>query len=143
MTDSPHILSNQALELVAGRFRILGEPNRLRLIQALRDRELNVSELVEKCGLTQANASKHLATLTDGKILGRRKEGLNVIYFIADPTIFDLCEHVCGSIQRNLLAGTSAFASSPETPPAGGSLESPPVNEAPTPTTQAFSVSFD
>ena len=145
MSHSAHTaLSDDALELVAGRFRILGEPNRLRLIQTLRSGEQNVSDLVAATGLTQANVSRHLGTLTDAGILGRRKEGLNVIYFIADTSIFDLCEHVCGSIQRKLLAGTSAFAeSTPVQPSAEDEVEESPAAVASPAPASSFSVSFD
>lgn len=105
-------LSDQALELIAARFRVLSEASRLRLLAALEGGERNVSELVEVTGLTQANVSRHLSVLTDAGILARRKEGLNVFYGIADPTIFELCEHVCGSLQRRLEAGVKALGAS-------------------------------
>lgn len=104
-----YALPEQALELIAARFRVLGEPNRLKLIIALEDGEKNVTELVEASGLTQANVSRHLQTLTGAGILGRRKDGLSVIYSIADPTIFDLCDHVCGSVQKRLAKHAKAF----------------------------------
>jgi ArsR family transcriptional regulator len=91
-------LSEEALELVARRFAVLAEPMRLRLIQALFDGERNVSDLVEATGGTQANVSRHLQTLTAAHVLSRRKEGLQVFYEIADPSIFKLCELVCGSL---------------------------------------------
>lgn len=105
----PLALSDQALELIATRFRVLGEASRLKLIRALESGERHVSQLVEDTGLTQANASRHLQTLTEAGILGRRKEGLNVIYFIADRGIFDLCKHVCGSLQERFAAHAKAF----------------------------------
>lgn len=104
-------LSPDALELIAERFKALSEPMRLRLLIALEKGEKNVSELVEATGATQANVSRHLQTLTENGILTRRKEGLNVYYRIADPGIFDLCEHVCGSIQRHLNGRVAAFES--------------------------------
>lgn len=104
-----HALPGEALELIAGRFRVLGETNRLKLIIALEDGERNVTALVEATGLTQANVSRHLQTLTGAGILGRRKDGLNAIYFIADPTIFDLCDLVCGSMQKRLAKHARAF----------------------------------
>jgi ArsR family transcriptional regulator len=102
-------LSPQALDLVAARFRVLGEPMRLTLLLALQKRERNVSDLVAATGGTQANVSRHLQTLTDAGILGRRKEGLNVYYQIIDPTIFDLCDTVCGSLRKRLDSQTRSF----------------------------------
>lgn len=102
-------LPPQALELIAARFRILGEPMRLRLLIALEAGERNVSELVELTQATQANISRHLQALTDAGILARRKQGLKVYYHIADPSIFDLCEGVCGSLQKRLGAQAKAL----------------------------------
>lgn len=102
-------LTPEALELVAARFRVLGEPNRLRLIAALEKGEMNVTELVAATELTQANVSRHLQTLTEAGMLGRRKEGLNVYYFIADESLFKLCELVCSRLQKELVAKAAAF----------------------------------
>ncbi len=102
-------LPDQALELIAGRFRVLGEPMRLRLLIALEKGERNVSDLVKVTRATQANVSRHLQTLTEAGILGRRKEGLNVYYFVADPSIFELCEGVCGSLQKRFGAQARAL----------------------------------
>lgn len=103
MTKKSHRpLSEAALQLVAARFAVLAEPMRLRLIQALFDGERNVSQLVEDTGGTQANVSRHLQTLTGAHILVRRKEGLQVFYKIGDPTIPQLCEVVCGAIEKQL-----------------------------------------
>jgi DNA-binding transcriptional ArsR family regulator len=102
-------LTSEALELVAARFRVLGEPNRLRLIAALEQGEKNVSELVAETELTQANVSRHLQTLTEAGLLGRRKEGLNVYYFIADESLFKLCDLVCNRLQKELAAKAAAL----------------------------------
>ena len=102
-------LSDEAFELVAARFRVLSEASRLKLLAALEGGERNVSELVEATGLTQANVSRHLQTLTAEGILGRRKEGLAVYYGIADDTVVDLCDHVCGGVQKRLALRAKAF----------------------------------
>jgi DNA-binding transcriptional ArsR family regulator len=102
-------MTPEALEFVAARFRVLSEASRLKLILALEEGEKNVTGLVEATGLTQANVSRHLQTLTDAGILGRRKEGPNVIYCVADESIFELCDHVCGSLQRRLAQQARAF----------------------------------
>jgi DNA-binding transcriptional ArsR family regulator len=103
-------LSDEALELVARRFAVLAEPMRLRLIQALFDGERNVNALVEETGGTQANVSRHLQTLTHAHILSRRKEGLQVFYAIADPSIYKLCELVCGSLEKQLTRQVESLA---------------------------------
>jgi ArsR family transcriptional regulator len=100
MPRKPRPLSDEVLELVARRFAVLSEPMRLRLIRGLSEGEKSVSALVEQSGGTQANVSRHLQTLTEAGMLARRKEGLQVFYSICDPTIFELCELVCGSLER-------------------------------------------
>jgi len=108
---SRHVLLNdQALEIVAHRFAVLAEPMRLRLIQALFDGEKNVTELVGVTGGTQANISRHLQTLAAAHIVRRRKEGLQVFYEIADPSIAKLCELVCGSLEKSLAKQVSHLA---------------------------------
>jgi DNA-binding transcriptional ArsR family regulator len=94
-------LSEEALVLVAARFRVLSEPIRLKLIIALEDGEQNVSQLVETTGNTQTNVSRQLQILAEAGILSRRKAGVSVFYQIADPAIFDLCRHVCGGLERD------------------------------------------
>jgi ArsR family transcriptional regulator len=103
------VLTEHALELIAARFKLLGEPSRLKLLNALKNGEKNVSELVAATGLSQANASRHLQALADAGILSRRKDGLSVIYKIAEPGIFSLCENVCGSLQQHYTANAKAF----------------------------------
>lgn len=102
-------LSQEAIELVAARFRVLAEPNRLRLLQALSSGERNVTDLVRATGLSQANTSRHLQALANAGILGRRKQGLRVVYSIVDDGIFTLCHHVCESLRRRLERRANAF----------------------------------
>jgi DNA-binding transcriptional ArsR family regulator len=98
----PHPLSDDLVELIARRFRVLGEPMRIRLLDRLRDGEATVGELSETLSASQQNVSKHLAVLGDAGILGRRKEGNHVYYRIVDEGVFTLCEDVCGSVQQQL-----------------------------------------
>jgi ArsR family transcriptional regulator len=109
----PSLVSDEALELVARRFAVLAEPMRLRLLRTLFDGEKNVHTLVELTGGTQANISRHLQTLTAAGLLGRRKEGLEVFYSIADSSIIKLCELVCGSLEKQLTKQAGAFAAAP------------------------------
>jgi ArsR family transcriptional regulator len=83
---------------ISARFRALAEPMRLRILDALRRRELTVGDLVEAVGAHQANVSKHLAVLHREGFVDRRKDGLHVFYRVADPAVFELCELVCGTL---------------------------------------------
>ena len=100
----PHPLPDDLAELIARRFRVIGEPMRIRLLDRLRDGELTVNELTEATGASQQNVSKHLAVLAEAGIVGRRKEGNHVYYWIADDAVFALCDEVCGSLQQQIRA---------------------------------------
>lgn len=102
-------MSPDALELIASRFRALGEPNRLKLLIELEQGEKSVNELSRATELTQANVSRHLHALQQSGILDRRKSGLQVFYSIADPTIFEMCDHVCGSLAKRMKRQASVF----------------------------------
>ena len=88
-------LTDTMTEVVAQRFRLLGEPMRLRILQLLEAGERPVGEIVETLKSSQPNISKHLQALCQGGLIRRRREGLNVYYAIADPIVFRLCELVC------------------------------------------------
>jgi DNA-binding transcriptional ArsR family regulator len=98
----PSPLPEPVVELVAQRFRLLGEPMRIRLLDRLRAGEASVQELCEATGASQQNVSKHLGLLHGAGVVMRRKDGNRVLYAIADPSVFDLCEHVCGALHRQL-----------------------------------------
>jgi len=97
-------LTEEALELIAARFRVLAEPMRLKILNALGEDEMSVTDLVQATGAGQANVSKHLAMLAEARLVARRKEGLNVYYRVADKTVFDLCDSVCSSLGERLAA---------------------------------------
>lgn len=97
-----HPLPAPLVELIARRFRVLGEPTRIRLLDALRDGPLTVAALQEATGASQQNVSKHLGVLHDAGLVRREKAGTSVRYEIADATVFALCEQVCGGLRRQL-----------------------------------------
>jgi DNA-binding transcriptional ArsR family regulator len=97
-------LSEQALTQVAQYFSALAEPTRLRILNCLRDREQNVGELAEICECSQANVSRHLSTLAKHGLVAREGRGTSVYYRIADPSIYALCDLVCGNVARQLEA---------------------------------------
>jgi DNA-binding transcriptional ArsR family regulator len=103
-------LSPEALDLVAQRFRALSDPTRLGLLQSLFAGERTVQELCERTGAGQANASKHLQLLAREGFVARRKQGLFVYYRIADASVFQLCEVVCGALGERFASQSAAFS---------------------------------
>ncbi len=87
-------LAEAELEQVARHFRLLGEPMRLKILQALCGKPRTVNEIVAAVGASQANVSKHLALLATADILTREKDGQCVYYGMKDPLTLKLCELV-------------------------------------------------
>jgi DNA-binding transcriptional ArsR family regulator len=97
-----HPLPDPVVELIAERFRVLGDPIRIRLLERLRRSEATVTELVGVTGASQQNVSKHLGVLRHAGMVERRKQGTASVYRISDLAVFELCEQVCGSIERRV-----------------------------------------
>jgi DNA-binding transcriptional ArsR family regulator len=106
-------LSAEALELIANRFRVLGEPLRLRLLNELREGEKNVNDLVKAAETSQANVSKHLRILMTAGLVNRRKEGVFAYYYIADDLVFELCDLVCARMREELERISLALRTAP------------------------------
>jgi DNA-binding transcriptional ArsR family regulator len=95
-TRLPEVLLDQLAE----RFKALAEPSRLAILSALSGGERSVTELVDATGLGQANVSKHLDTLRRYGFVDRRRDGLNVLYRVADADVFRICDIMCGRATR-------------------------------------------
>ena len=91
------MMHNKMIDLVARRFQVLGDPCRLRILQALQDGGMSVSQIVRELDGNQPNISKHLQILFDAGLVGRERSGNSIFYSIADPLVFRLCELVCRS----------------------------------------------
>ena len=102
MTTLPRPIPMDLAELIAARLRVIGDANRIRILDQLRDGELSVAQLTERLGTSQQNTSKHLGVLLQAGIVSRRKEGTSAWYSVADPGVYALCEQVCGGLQAQL-----------------------------------------
>jgi DNA-binding transcriptional ArsR family regulator len=96
----PKALTVAELEQVAACFKMLGEPMRLRILQAVCHTSRTVNDIVSATGSTQANISKHLALLAAAGILERKKDGQRVFYGMKDQLAVKLCELVRAQITR-------------------------------------------
>ena len=88
------------IEAIASRFKVLAEPARLQVLNQLREGPLNVTELMEATKLNQANLSKHLQLLHTHGFVARRRDGLFVVYELADKSVFALCDIMCAQLER-------------------------------------------
>ncbi len=98
----PHPLPEPLIDLVAQRFRVLGEPTRIKLLDRLREGDATVGELQEALGANQPNVSKHLGILHAAGMVSRTKQGNHTRYSISDASVFELCDQVCGGVRRQL-----------------------------------------
>jgi len=97
-------MSDAQVEEAARLFSMLAEPARLFLLRALMTGPANVGQLVERTGMKQGNVSKHLGILLGSRFVARRRQGTFVVYEIADPALFQLCELMCNRIQSDALS---------------------------------------
>ena len=93
-------LPSEALAKVAAYFQVLAEPTRLQILNLLRQQPRNVGELAQLCGFSAANISRHLSLLSQHGFVARETRGNSAYYRIADPSVYDLCDVVCGNIAR-------------------------------------------
>jgi DNA-binding transcriptional ArsR family regulator len=98
----PHPLPEPLVDLLAQRFRVLGEPMRIKLLDHLREGGASVGELQAALGASQQNLSKHLGILHAAGMVSRTKQGNRTVYAISDPSVFELCDQVCGGLRRQV-----------------------------------------
>jgi DNA-binding transcriptional ArsR family regulator len=104
----PDPLPEALVELIAERFRVIGDPTRIRVLERLRRGEASVQELTDAIGSSQQNVSKHLTLLARAGIVGRRRVGTYAYYRITDASVLAMCEQVCGAVQRDVEALAAA-----------------------------------
>jgi DNA-binding transcriptional ArsR family regulator len=102
MSSLPSPLPDQLVELIAQRFRVLGEPTRIRLLDAMRPGPATATELQAATGASQQNVSKHLGLLVDSGMVRRVKDGNRAYFSVVDESLYELCEQVCGSLRRQI-----------------------------------------
>lgn len=109
--------------LKAKLFRGLADPSRLAVLDALRDGPRCVSEVVAATGLSQPNASAHLACLGECGLVSRERRGKFVYYAIADKRVIEVLEEAERILQE---VGTHIYQCTRYAPPARLARHSPP-----------------
>ena len=90
--------------------RVLADPKRLRLIDALRAGEHTVGGLADALGISYPNASQHLNVMRDAGLVVTRREGTSIYYRLAYPRITEACD-IVADILRTQFADTAQLAS--------------------------------
>lgn len=92
--------------------KVLTDPKRLMLLDALRRGERSVGELAETIGSTLANTSQHLAVMRSAGLVDGTRDGTTVRYRLAEPAIIDACDIVRGIVDRRLARTAATTAPS-------------------------------
>jgi len=90
-------VDDQLYELHASVCKMLANPTRLKILNALRDREIAVAALARRVGTSMPNLSQHLGILKTRRIVLTRRQGATIFYRIANPKIlraFDVMREV-------------------------------------------------
>jgi DNA-binding transcriptional ArsR family regulator len=104
------LVPDALLPLVAQRFKVLGDTNRLLILRLLVDRgPMNVGDIVAALGMSQANVSKHLRLMLDAGLVSRRAEGTSAYYGVVDPSVEQVCALVCDRIETQVEAQARAL----------------------------------
>lgn len=85
-----HMLPDAEVEALAAVFKLLSDPTRVRLVWAVRDREMCVCDLAATLGMTKSAISHQLKTMKDVHIVKSRREGKNIFYSLDDQHVTDM-----------------------------------------------------
>ena len=92
--------TDELFERIAERLKALADPTRLKILHAVEDRELCVTDILAVVGGSQANVSKHLSKMRSNGVLASRREGTNIFYRVVDPAAFTICRTVCDALEQ-------------------------------------------
>ena len=84
--------------------KVFSNPTRLEILNLLRDKEMSVTELIEKTKLSQANISQHLSIMKSKGIVTSSRKGKNIYYKLTNPKIikaFDIIREVLSERLRS------------------------------------------
>ena len=98
LVDESDEQSDEVFEKAAEVFRVMSAPMRLRIISALCNGEKNVGELLSEIHTTQPNMSQHLNILYRAGLVGKRRQGAQMFYRIADVSAVRVCRAVCTQV---------------------------------------------
>jgi DNA-binding transcriptional ArsR family regulator len=94
--------SDMVFQTAAELFGLLSTPVRLKILSALCDAEKNVSQMLLEIPVSQPNLSQHLSALYKAKVLGKRRDGAQVFYYVINANAVQICRSVCSQVAFDL-----------------------------------------
>lgn len=91
-TRTMYEIAEELQDKAAKVLKILGDPNRIKIVEILRGGELCQCEIIPLIGQSQPTVSRHLSLLEENGIIISRKAGVRVLYQIQDPRILELLD---------------------------------------------------
>lgn len=107
-------LSDEAIDVIATRLRVVGEPTRIRLLALLNQGEATVQELSDRLPTTPQNISRHLTTLHQAGMVGRHKQANTVRYTLVDWTGWWLVEQMAAALAAHAEELGELFPAEPD-----------------------------
>jgi DNA-binding transcriptional ArsR family regulator len=100
--SQPLAESEVVFQTAAELFGLLSTPVRLKILSALCDSEKNVSQMLTEISVSQPNLSQHLSALYKAKVLGKRREGAQIFYYVINSNAVAICRSVCSQVAFDL-----------------------------------------
>jgi len=89
-------------EMQASVLRILANPRRLEMIHLLAEGPMEVGRIAQRLGISQPNASQHLALLRSSGLVELERNGREIRYQLSDPQVMVACNIMRGFLQRRI-----------------------------------------
>jgi len=94
------LLDGASVAALAETFKVLGDPTRVRILDALAREEVPVCDLAETLGLTQSAVSHQLRLLRNARLVKARRDGQHIYYTLDDQHIVKLFEQGLEHVQE-------------------------------------------
>jgi DNA-binding transcriptional ArsR family regulator len=118
----PALMGARTVEALADTFRVLGDPTRVRILDALSGGELCVCDIASLVGISESAASHQLRLLRGMRLVRPRRAGRLVYYFVDDQHILELLRQALTHVEEPRFAiGDSRVASGPDPSTSSGS----------------------
>lgn len=92
--------SEDELYDLAELFKVFGDSTRIKILFALFEQEMCVCEIADTLEMTQSAISHQLKILKQSKLVGNRREGKQIIYFLADDHVRTIIDQGLNHIEE-------------------------------------------